>query len=89
MIEYLIAMGIAAAATVCIYRIGLKDGQNIKHDKSIEPLVKSPAKAFNELLQESESKKIAESEKQQASEFIKGFNNLMEYTGEKQKEIDR
>ena len=63
------------------YRLGIKDGQAIKRDQSISPLVKSPVRAVQEHVKGKEVEK-------QADSMLKGIENLLSYDGTKQEEPD-
>ena len=53
-----------------VYRQGIKDGQQLKRELPIKPIVKSPVKVYKEVI---EAKKI--------EEFDQGIANLMAYDG--------
>lgn len=62
------------------YRRGIKDGMALKDNKPIEP-IKTPARAFNEVVQAKEASK----EEKIQEQFMA---NLFGYSGEPQKEVN-
>lgn len=63
------------------YRLGIKDGQAIKRDQGIKPLMKSPVRAVQEHVKSKDAEK-------QADSMLKGIENLLSYDGTKQEGLD-
>jgi len=72
--ELILATALGCLITFVAYRQGLKDGQQLKRDQSIKPIVKSPVKVYKEV-----------KEAKEVEVFDQGITNLMAYDGTEQK----
>ena len=59
-----------------IYRQGIKDGQQVKREQVLKPIVKSPVKVLAEVKEHKESDRVSD-----------GIANLMAFDGNKQEEV--
>ena len=72
--ELILATALGCLITFVAYRQGIKDGQQLKRDQSIKPIVKSPVKVYKEV-----------KEAKEVEVFDQGITNLMAYDGTEQK----
>ena len=72
--ELILATALGCLITFVAYRQGLKDGQQLKREQSIKPIVKSPVKVYKEV-----------KEAKEVEVFDQGITNLMAYDGTEQK----
>jgi hypothetical protein len=72
--ELILATALGCLITFVAYRQGIKDGQQLKRDQSIKPIVKSPVKVYKEA-----------KEAKEVEVFDQGITNLMAYDGTEQK----
>lgn len=72
--ELILATALGCLITFMAYRQGIKDGQSLKREQSVKPIVKSPVKA------------VKEAKQAKQDEVIKtGIENLLAYDGTEQK----
>jgi len=84
MIELIIGIATAVLFSCMFlwsYRRGIKDGLELKDNKTIEP-INNPVQAFNNVMH---ARELSKEEKEQA-QFM---SNLLGYIGEAQKEVNR
>lgn len=62
------------------YRRGIKDGMALGDSKPLEP-IKNPVKVIQEHKEAKETKK-------EADQFMQGLNNMLNYDGTPQKEVN-
>ena len=72
--ELILATALGCLITFVAYRQGIKDGQQLKREQSIKPIVKSPVKVYKEV-----------KEAKEVEVFDQGITNLMAYDGTEQK----
>ena len=72
--ELAIVTLIGCLITFIAYRQGIRDGQQLKRELPINPIVRSPVAVYKEVVEAKEVK-----------EFDEGIANLMAYDGKEQK----
>jgi len=78
--EQLAIMIVAFFMCFLVYRQGIKDGQRLQHEQTIQPIIKSPVTAYKE---HTEGKEV----KADSKVIMQGIENMLAYDGTPQKEV--